>query len=155
MPCIHARGSTLIIVPFNQGSKQDTEVLVDYTYMTPGLDLDYIIPFTLVPENGREINSLGNKSELVHCKMPVNLLHLLGATKTKKASSQIVTRSTQVVLPLAPNHRLFGNGALYSESQISLEMPFNHWSSKSWGEYLYLIDAVIRCVCRHWPDSQF
>jgi len=68
------------------------ETLVDYIYMTLGLDLDYIIPFAAVPENGPEIDGLDDKSELAHRIMLVNLLHLLGAIKTKKASRQIVTR---------------------------------------------------------------
>jgi fatty acid synthase subunit alpha len=38
--------------------------------------------------------------------MLVNLLRLLGAIKTKKASRQIVTRPTPVLLPLSPNHKL-------------------------------------------------
>ncbi|KAF8500133.1 hypothetical protein F5888DRAFT_1888338 [Russula emetica] len=58
-------GSALIVVPFNQGSKQDVEVLVDYIYMTLRLDLDYVIPFAAVPENGCKINGLDDKSELV------------------------------------------------------------------------------------------
>jgi fatty acid synthase subunit beta len=82
-----------------------------------GLDLDYILPFAAVPENGREIDSLGQK-------------------KTKKASRQFVTRPTQVILPLSPNHGLFGNDGLYSESKISLETLFNRWNAESRGEYL-------------------
>jgi fatty acid synthase subunit alpha, fungi type len=96
-----------------------------------GLDLDYVIPFAPVPENDREIDSLDDKSELAHRIMLVNLLRLLSAIKTK-ASRQIVIRPTQVVLPLSPNHGLFGNDGRYSESKISLEMLFNHWSSESW-----------------------
>jgi fatty acid synthase subunit alpha, fungi type len=46
------------------------------------------------------------KSELTHHIMLVNLLRLLGAIKTKKASHQIVTRLMQVLLPLSPNHEL-------------------------------------------------
>jgi hypothetical protein len=45
------------------------EALVDYIYMTLCLDLDYIIPFAAVPENGREIDGLDDKSELAHCKV--------------------------------------------------------------------------------------
>ncbi|KAI0264369.1 fatty acid synthase [Gloeopeniophorella convolvens] len=138
-----SRGSALTVVPFNQGSKQDVEAIVDYIYTTLGLDLDYIIPFAAVPENGREIDGLDDKSELAHRIMLVNLLRLLGAVKIKKASRQIVTRPTQVVLPLSPNHGLFGNDGLYSESKISLETLFNRWSSESWGEYLCLVGAVI------------
>src|SRR5229473_7458706 len=94
-----SRGSALTVVPFNQGSKQDVEALVDYIYTTLGLDLDYVIPFAAVPENGRKIDGLDDKSELAHRIMLVNLLHLLSAIKTKKASRQIVTHPTQVVLP--------------------------------------------------------
>ncbi|KAJ6512975.1 fatty acid synthase [Mycena sanguinolenta] len=136
-------GSALTVVPFNQGSKQDVEALVDYIYANLGLDLDYIIPFAGVPENGREIDGLDDKSELAHRIMLVNLLRILGAVKTKKASRHFVTRPTQVILPLSPNHGLFGNDGLYSESKISLETLFQRWSSESWGEYLCLAGAVI------------
>ncbi|KAI0046589.1 fatty acid synthase [Auriscalpium vulgare] len=138
-----SKGSALTVVPFNQGSKQDVEALVDYIYATLGLDLDYILPFAAVPENGREIDGLDDKSELAHRIMLVNLLRLLGAVKSKKASRHFVTRPTQVVLPLSPNHGLFGNDGLYSESKISLETLFNRWNSESWSEYLCLAGAVI------------
>lgn len=138
-----ARGSALTVVPFNQGSKQDVEALVDYIYANLGLDLDYILPFAGIPENGREIDSIDDKSELAHRIMLVNLLRILGAVKSKKASRQFVTRPTQVILPLSPNHGLFGNDGLYSESKISLETLFQRWASESWGEYLCLAGAVI------------
>ncbi|KNZ81816.1 Fatty acid synthase subunit alpha [Termitomyces sp. J132] len=125
-----SRGSSLDVVPFNQASKQDVEALVDYVYANLGMDLDYIIPFAGIPENGREIDGLDDKSELAHRMMLVNLLRILGAVKTKKASRHFVTRPTQVILPLSPNHGLFGNDGLYSESKISLET-------------LYLAGAVI------------
>ncbi|KAH0585247.1 hypothetical protein H2248_008491 [Termitomyces sp. 'cryptogamus'] len=138
-----SRGSSLDVVPFNQASKQDVEALVDYVYANLGMDLDYIIPFAGIPENGREIDGLDDKSELAHRMMLVNLLRILGAVKTKKASRHFVTRPTQVILPLSPNHGLFGNDGLYSESKISLETLFQRWSSESWGEYLCLAGAVI------------
>jgi fatty acid synthase subunit alpha len=138
-----SRGSKLIVVPYNGGSKQDTEALIEYIYSTLGLDLDYIIPFAALPENGREIDNIDDVSELAHRLMLTNLLRLMGAVKSKKASRNIVTRPTQVVLPLSPNHGLFGNDGLYSESKIALETLFNRWSSESWGEYLCIAGAVI------------
>ncbi|EAU85370.1 fatty acid synthetase alpha subunit [Coprinopsis cinerea okayama7 len=140
---VGSRGSALTVVPFNQASKQDVEALVDYIYSTLGLDLDYILPFAGIPENGREIDGLDDRSELAHRMMLVNLLRILGAVKNKKASRQFVTRPTQVILPLSPNHGLFGNDGLYSESKISLETLFQRWASESWGEYLCLAGAVI------------
>ncbi len=138
-----SRGSKLVVVPFNGASKQDVEALVEYIYSTLAIDLDYIIPFAALPENGREIDGIDDKSELAHRLMLTNLLRLLGAVKSKKASRHFVTRPTQVVLPLSPNHGLFGSDGLYSESKISLETLFNRWSSESWGEYLCIAGAVI------------
>jgi len=129
---IGSRGSALTVVPFNQGSKQDVEALVDYIYATLGMDLDYILPFAAIPENGHEIDSLDNKSELAHCIMLVDLLRILGAVKAKKASHHFITRPMQVILPLSPNHNLFGNDGLYFASKILLETLFNRWSSESW-----------------------
>jgi fatty acid synthase subunit beta len=143
---VGSRGSALTVVPFNQASKQDVEALVDYIYSTLGMDLDYILPFAGIPENGREIDGLDDRSELAHRMMLVNLLRILGAVKNKKASRHFVTRPTQVILPLSPNHGLFGNDGLYSESKISLETLFQRWASESWGEYLCLAGAVIGYV---------
>ncbi|KAK0194661.1 hypothetical protein F5146DRAFT_1185684 [Armillaria mellea] len=135
-------GSALTVVPSNQGLKQDVEALVDYIYVNLGLDLDFILPFASIPENGREIDGI-NKSELADRVMLTNLLRIMGAVKNKKASRHFVTHPTQVILPLSPNHGLFGNDGLYSESKISLETLFQCWASESWGEYLPLAGAVI------------
>lgn len=139
-------GASLTVVPFNQGSRQDVEALVDYIYTTLAMDLDYILPFAGIPENGREIDGIDDKSELAHRIMLTNLYRLMGAVKSKKASRNFVTRPTQVVLPLSPNHGLFGNDGLYPESKIALENLFTRWSSESWGEYLCLAGAVIGYV---------
>ena len=119
-----SRSSALIVVPFNQASKQDVEALIDYIYANLGMDLDYILPFAGTPENGREIDGLDDKYELAHRMTLINLLRIFGAVKNKKASRHFVTRQTQVILPLSPNHGFFGNDGLYSESKISLETPF-------------------------------
>lgn len=141
-----ARGSQLIVVPFNQGSKQDVEALVSYIYDPKkglGWDLDYVIPFAAIPENGREIDSIDSKSELAHRIMLTNLLRLLGCVKTQKAERGYETRPAQVVLPLSPNHGTFGNDGLYSESKLALETLFNRWHSENWGNFLTICGAVI------------
>ncbi|KAL6702779.1 beta subunit of fatty acid synthetase [Coniothyrium glycines] len=141
-----ARGSQLIVVPFNQGSNQDVEALVDYIYDDKkglGWDLDLIVPFAAIPENGREIDSIDSKSELAHRIMLTNLLRMLGAVKKQKQSHGFETRPAQVILPLSPNHGTFGNDGLYSESKMSLETLFSRWHSESWGNYLTICGAVI------------
>lgn len=141
-----SRGSQLIVVPFNQGSKQDTEALIEYIFDPKkglGWDLDYIIPFAAIPENGREIDNIDSKSELAHRIMLTNLLRMLGCVKTQKAERGYETRPAQVILPLSPNHGTFGNDGLYSESKLSLETLFNRWHSESWGNFLTICGAVI------------
>lgn len=145
---VGSRGSALTVVPFNGGSRQDVEALVEYIYSADpnnglDMDLDYILPFAALPENGRQIDGIDDRSELAHRIMLTNLLRLLGAVKAKKASRRFITRPTQVILPLSPNHGLFGNDGLYSESKISLETLFNRWASESWGSYLSVAGAVI------------
>ncbi|KAL6232050.1 hypothetical protein BDW75DRAFT_28846 [Aspergillus navahoensis] len=141
-----ARGSQLVVVPFNQGSKQDVEALVEYIYDTKkglGWDLDFIVPFAAIPENGREIDSIDSKSELAHRIMLTNLLRLLGSVKAHKQTNGFETRPAQVILPLSPNHGTFGNDGLYSESKLALETLFNRWYSENWSNYLTICGAVI------------
>lgn len=140
-----ANGSTLIVVPFNQGSKQDVDALVDYIYNDPkqgglGWDLDVIIPFAAIPENGNGIDNIDSKSEFAHRIMLTNLLRLLGAVKKHKHAD---TRPAQCILPLSPNHGTFGFDGLYSESKISLETLFNRWYSEDWSSKLTICGAVI------------
>jgi fatty acid synthase subunit alpha len=141
-----SRGSQLIVVPFNQGSKQDVEALVNYIYDSKtglGWDLDFIVPFAAISETGRQIDGIDSKSELAHRIMLTNLLRLLGCVKTQKAERGFETRPAQVVLPLSPNHGTFGSDGLYSESKLALETLFNRWYSEDWANYLTICGAVI------------
>ncbi|CAM1511186.1 Fc.00g086990.m01.CDS01 [Cosmosporella sp. VM-42] len=141
-----SRGSQIVVVPFNQGSKQDVEALVEYIYDTKdglGWDLDFVIPFAAIPENGRQIDGIDSKSELAHRIMLTNLIRMLGCVKSQKAERGFETRPAQVVLPLSPNHGTFGNDGLYSESKLALETLFNRWYSEDWANYLTVCGAVI------------
>ncbi|KAF1805804.1 fatty acid synthase [Mucor lusitanicus] len=140
-----AKGSELILVPFNQGAKQDVDALIEYIYSPEGLnwDLDYVIPFAAIPENGRELDSIDSKAELAHRIMLTNLLRMLGNVKIQKEKMGSDTRPAQVVLPLSPNHGMFGGDGLYGESKIALETLFDRWYSESWASYLVITGAVI------------
>ncbi|KAH3679473.1 hypothetical protein WICMUC_000963 [Wickerhamomyces mucosus] len=143
-----AKGSSLVVVPFNQGSKQDVKALVEYIYDDVkkdglGWDLDAIIPFAAIPENGIQLDQIDSKSEFAHRIMLTNLLRILGEVKTQKAARAIETRPAQVILPLSPNHGIFGSDGLYSESKLSLETLFNRWHSENWAAYLTICGAVI------------
>jgi len=60
------RGSALTVVPFIRASRQDVEALINYICNKLNMDLDYIMPFAGISENGREIHGLDDRSELAH-----------------------------------------------------------------------------------------
>ena len=108
-----------------------------------GLDLDFVIPFAAISENGSDISGIGARSELAHRIMLTNVVRLLGAVREEKRRRGIETRPAHVLLPLSPNHGVFGNDGLYAESKIALESLCNKWKSEAWGDYLTLAGAVI------------
>ncbi|PWN20843.1 hypothetical protein BCV69DRAFT_270565 [Microstroma glucosiphilum] len=138
-----ARGSTLTVVPFNAASKSDTEALVDYIYTTLQLDLDVCIPFAAIPEKGMDISELGDKSELAHRALMINVLRLLGVIKATKAKRGITTRPTLCLVPLSPNQGQMGFDGTYSESKLGLTTLANRWGSEGWSDYLSIVGAII------------
>jgi fatty acid synthase subunit alpha len=70
-------------------------------------------------------------------------VHPKGAIKARKEAKGERTRPAAVVLPLSPNHGVFGNDGLYAESKLGLEALFNKWTSEGWGDYIVLAGAVI------------
>lgn len=141
-----AKDSELVVVPFNQGSQRDLEALVDYIYDPVnglGWDIDHIVPFAAISENGREVDGIDSKSELGHRIMLTNLLRLLGAVKKQKERREFLCRPAQVILPLSPNHGAFGGDGLYAESKVALEALFDKWHSESWAPFLSLCGTSI------------
>jgi fatty acid synthase subunit beta len=135
--------SQLTLLPFNQGSARDVNGLVAHIYDTLNLDLDFIIPFAAISENGRDITRIDSRSEFAHRMMLTNVLRLLGAVKIQKEKRGIFCRPAFVLLPLSPNHGVFGGDGLYAESKIALETLMNKWHSEGWSDYLCLAGAVI------------
>ncbi|KAI0429226.1 putative fatty acid synthase alpha subunit FasA [Xylaria sp. FL1042] len=143
---VGARGSELILLPFNAASKKDVEDLVAHIYDESkglGLDLDFVVPFAAIPEPGREIDEIDARSELAHRAMLTNVLRLFGYIKRQKEKRNYTGRPTTVLLPLSPNHGDFGGDGLYSESKIGLETLFNRYYSERWSNYISIIGAVI------------
>ncbi|OUM69465.1 hypothetical protein PIROE2DRAFT_38102 [Piromyces sp. E2] len=143
-----SKGSCLIVVPFNAASTEDVNRLVEYIYSKDpknglGWDLDYVIPFAAISENGRTLENIDSRSELAHRIMLTNLLRMLGKVVSEKEAHKYDTRPAQCILPMSPNHGTFGGDGLYSESKIALETLFNRWHSEGWGGYLTIVGAVI------------
>ncbi|KAJ2691389.1 fatty acid synthase alpha subunit Lsd1 [Coemansia spiralis] len=144
-----ARGSELIVVPFNQGSTGDIKQLVDYIYRNSGAakglgwDLDYVFPFAAVSDIGSLATNLGSHSEFAQRVLLTNVMRLLGGIKDTKERLGYDTWPSLVILPLSPNHGTFGGDGLYGECKIGLETAFNRWKSESWQDYLSIAGAVI------------
>ncbi|KAE8239480.1 hypothetical protein A4X06_0g8243 [Tilletia controversa] len=85
---VGTRESTLTVVPLNAGSRQDVDSLVDYTYDTMQLDLDFVLPFATIPENGRQIDGIDDKSELAHRMMLTDVIRLLTMTPSSSETSR-------------------------------------------------------------------
>ncbi|KAJ2865579.1 fatty acid synthase alpha subunit Lsd1, partial [Coemansia erecta] len=143
-----ARGSELVVVPFNQGSAQDVRALVDYVYSVRGWYLDYVLPFAAMSDYGTDVSSLGSESELSTRVMLTNVLRLLGEVRRRNQQSAYVSRpATLAVLPLSPNHGVFGNDGMYGEAKAALETTFNRWESEAWHPHLAIAGAVIGWTC--------
>lgn len=145
-----SRSSKLVVVPCNMASVRDVESLVDWVYDTVksgglGWDLDHIIPFAALGEEGREIDAIDSKSELAHRIMLTNTIRLLGAVSRRKRAitSQGGFRPAQVILPLSPNHGIFGGDGLYAESKLGLESLLRKWRSESWSDTLTICGCSI------------
>ncbi|KAK1590719.1 uncharacterized protein LY79DRAFT_686575 [Colletotrichum navitas] len=136
-----AKGSVLRVVPFNQGSRRDVEELS--RIMVDDWDLDFIIPFAAISENGRELEELDSKSEFAHRLMLTNLLRLIGTIARNKRSKGVAHRPATVLLPLSPNNGSLGNDGLYAESKRGLEPLLSKWKSETWHDYLSIIGVVI------------
>jgi enoyl reductase-like protein/3-oxoacyl-ACP reductase-like protein/acyl dehydratase len=146
-------GARLIIVPFNQGSRQDVLSLVKYIYAdvkSPGgglgLDVDFFFPFAAMPENGRGIDAIDDVSELAHRVMLTHTVLLMGQIYANKKQQKIVGKQTLVFAPLSPNHGVFGFDGLYAESKLGLESLFHKWRSEGLEEYLSIVGAAIGWV---------
>ncbi|KAG7284350.1 hypothetical protein NEMBOFW57_010723 [Staphylotrichum longicolle] len=139
-----AKGSTLHLLPFNQASAQDCERLVDHVFDGEGFgDVDAIVPFAATPEGGVEVDGVGAANELAHRLMLVNVMRLLGRVVRRKREGGIECHPTQVVLPLSPNHGIFGGDGLYAESKLGLESLLRRVKSESWGGELSVCGVEI------------
>eukprot|EP01138_Halocafeteria_seosinensis_P008004 gb/GECG01008178.1/.p1 GENE.gb/GECG01008178.1/~~gb/GECG01008178.1/.p1 ORF type:complete len:4308 (+),score=574.12 gb/GECG01008178.1/:1-12924(+) len=139
-----AKGSSLTIFPFNGASKQDVDSLVNHFYsQSSPVDFDIVLPFAAINEAGSKVTTLDGKSELAHRLMLTNVLRLIGKIATKKREQGLNTQPTEVILPMSPNHGIFGGDGLYAESKLGLESLFNKWHSEDWADYITIVGAII------------
>ena len=140
-----AAGSRLVVLPYNGGSAVDTDALVAHVCRPGGLglDLDFIIPFAAIPEGGRDVDALDGGSELAHRLMLTNVLRLIGGVARAKRDARVHSHPALALLPLSPNHGVFGGDGLYAESKLGLEALAHKAGSEGWGDFISITGAVI------------
>ncbi|KAJ6127772.1 hypothetical protein N7471_008989, partial [Penicillium samsonianum] len=140
-----ALDSELFVLPFNQASVKDCKELIDYIHNESGLgrNIDVLIPFAAMAEDGAEIDQLGPMSEVAHRLMLTNVLRLVGNVVQQKTDRGLHFRPTQVLVPLSPNHGTFGGDGLYSESKLGLESILNRFASETWNDKVSVCGVII------------
>ncbi|KAK3901810.1 thiolase-like protein [Staphylotrichum tortipilum] len=134
------KGAKLSVVPFNQASAQDCEKLVEYVLAEGGVDA--VVPFAAVSQEGVEVDGIGAASEVALRVMMVNVIRLVGAVvRGKRARGQ--GGVTQVVVPLSPNHGVFGGDGMYPEAKRGLESLLRRVRSEKWGEEMAVCGVEI------------
>lgn len=140
---VGTRGSELLVLPFNQASVVDCQRLIQYIFRTLGKPIHAFLPLAAIPEQGIELDQLGEHSELAHRLMMTNVLRLVGIIIQEKRSQGIDCQPTQVLLPLSPNHGVFGGDGLYSESKLGLEGLLNRVTSEAWADTISVCGVLI------------
>ncbi len=155
-----ARGAELAVVPFNQGSRQDIQKLIQWLVSTektvvggtqrtvkePWL-VDLLVPFGAVGEEAT-LAEIGDRSMATLRVLLYGVEALV--SECAQAFSRLYVREsrTHVLLPLSPNHGQFGNDGLYGEAKAALEAMLNRWASEqaAWGRHTSVVGARIGWV---------
>ncbi len=114
-----ARGSRLVVVPANQGSRTDLERVVDTCFglgLVPGLCL----PFGAISQVGPTGDADPGITFAAHRIMLDGVEALLSAF-ARKSRSEHYPDPVDFILPLSPNHGQFGGDGIYAELKLGLE----------------------------------
>ncbi|MDF3819661.1 DUF1729 domain-containing protein [Leptospira sp. 96542] len=141
-----AETASLEIVPFSQGSFEDIRSLIEYLKLK-NWNPDFLIPFAAVGEENFVSNL--DQSSLVSMRvMLIGVEKLIGELGILKKTLKDIDSKLKVILPLSPNHGIFGKDGLYAETKLGLETLFRKKYSEAtdWGNSVRILGAVIGWV---------
>ncbi|MDP3278560.1 MAG: DUF1729 domain-containing protein [Deltaproteobacteria bacterium] len=142
----HARpGAELHVVALNQGSFVDVDSLVPWL-AEHALTPDLLLPFAALGESGT-LRDVGPRSLATLRIQLVGVQRLMANLAAQRDPLDQGPRC-HCVLPLSPNHGLFGGDGLYGESKAALEVLCARWRSEqhAWGHAFSLVGAKIGWV---------
>lgn len=135
-----SKGSQLVVLPLNQGSKVDMKRLCDYVYKQFH-DLDFLLPLN-VHGSDNKMTDVSAEDELMLRSTSLNFLRLLGNIVEAKQISGIQTRPTFVLLPLSPICGSRTSNGLLSESYAYLNKMLSRWHVEGWKEELSICGCI-------------
>ncbi|EQA35213.1 beta-ketoacyl synthase [Leptospira inadai serovar Lyme str. 10] len=139
-------GASLQIVPFSQGSLDDIRFLSEWL-TAKNWEPDLLLPFGAIGEENAA--SQLDSSSLVSLQvMLLGVEKLIGVLGRSRRSLGSDASPLNVILPLSPNHGIFGKDGLYAETKLGLEALFRKKFSESedWGKNTRIIGCVIGWV---------
>jgi enoyl reductase-like protein/3-oxoacyl-ACP reductase-like protein/acyl dehydratase len=153
-------GAELHVVPFNQASNQDVDALVDWLFTATTEQAgavikvlkrpfapDLIVPFGALGDVAT-LDSPSDRSLAVVRALLLGVERLIGAIGRRYRREGIPAAPCHVVLPLSPNHGVFGGDGAYAETKAALEVVLEKWRSEQegWGRAITLCGATIGWV---------
>ncbi|KAJ2524911.1 fatty acid synthase alpha subunit Lsd1 [Coemansia sp. RSA 2049] len=154
-----ACGAELVVVPFNQASVQDIRRLVEFACSGErgsssnsqkrgysNQNLDYVLPFAAMADYDADVSGLGARADLSVRMMLTNVLRLLGEVRkhNQRRQEEIgTTPTTLAILPLSPNHGVFGGDGMYGETKAALQTVFNRSEAEAWRPHLAVVGAIV------------
>ena len=136
----------LHILPYNQASMQDADSLVEWLFQS-----DYeLLPNVVLPFGAmKAYGALSDMDAMTEVSMRAML------TGVERLIANIGNRLIQagggechVILPLSPNHGIFGGDGLYAESKAALEVLLHKCVSEQeqWARNITMCGAIIGWV---------
>ena len=136
----------LHVLPYNQASIHDSQALVDWLFESD-MDLrpNLILPFGAAKAYG-SLADITPGTEASMRAMLTGVESLISGVGVKMI--QEGGGHCHVILPLSPNHGIFGGDGLYAESKAGLEVLLNKCQSEQnqWAKHVSICGAVIGWV---------
>jgi fatty acid synthase len=152
-------GAELHLVPFNQASRRDVDALIDWLFsrvtepdgatvreLKPAFAVDLLLPFAARSTTGT-LDTLTPAEDVGLRTLLLGVEALIAGLARRYAAEGPLPDRCHVLLPLSPNHGLFGGDGLYGEAKAALEVLPARWRSEpSWSRAFSLCAATIGWV---------
>ena len=114
-----AFGGRLVVIPANQGLREDIDKVVDTVFQL-GLIPDLCLPFGAIAQYGLTGDTDPGLTFAAHRIMLEGISELMSVL-ARKAQTEHLDRPLHFLLPLSPNHGQFGGDGIYAELKLGLE----------------------------------